>query len=174
MKGRIVSVNASEKKGVIKQPVPEGEFREDWGLVGDSHAASWDRQVSLLAEESIERMKKKIASKGKGLDRIQCPAVEGAPVELVPGAFAENLTTRGLTLHSLPIGKRLLLGGNVILRVTRIGKKCHSDCAIFKQIGDCIMPREGIFAVVERGGKVKAGDEIVVLEQGESSEPESR
>jgi len=164
MKGKVVSINISEKKGIIKQPIHEGEFRADWGLEGDSHAGPWDRQVSLLAEESIEKMKEKFASKGKELGSLQCPAAEGAPVELVPGAFAENLTTKSLELHNLPIGKKLYVGKSVVLRVTKIGKKCHSDCAIFKQLGDCIMPREGIFTAVEHGGKVKPGDEIIVPE----------
>ena len=157
-------MNTSEKKGVVKKPVPRGAFRENWGIVGDSHAGPWERQVSLLAEESIEKMKKKFASKGKDPESLKCPAAEGAPVELVPGAFAENLTTRGLALHSLPIGTKLLVGRDVILRVTRIGKSCHSDCAIFQQLGDCIMPREGIFTAVEKGGTVAANDEIVILE----------
>ena len=143
---KILAVCRSDTKGVSKNPIDEGFFRENYGLVGDAHAASnTHRQVSLLALASIEKMR------SQGL-------------ELSAGDFAENLTVEGLDLVSLPIGTRLALGKGVILEVTQIGKECHTGCAIFQQIGKCIMPKEGIFARVVKGGAVKAGDELKVME----------
>ena len=136
--GTIISLNISKEKGVNKEPVAHAELRVDHGMVGDAHAGDWHRQVSLLAEESIDFMR------NKGL-------------ELEPGAFAENITTEGLDLAHLPIGTRLG-NGEVVLEVTQIGKKCHHGCAIFKQVGDCIMPREGIFAKVITPGTLRRGD----------------
>ncbi len=130
----VVSVNISEKTGEPKKPVPVITLRENHGVVGDAHAKEWHRQVSLLAAEDIEQMKTKLAS-------------------LKPGDFAENITTRGVDLASLPIGTRLNVGG-AVLEVTQIGKECHKGCAILKQTGDCIMPRRGIFAKVLKGGEV--------------------
>jgi MOSC domain-containing protein YiiM len=139
---KVIAVCTSEKKGTTKTPVPEITVQENYGVAGDAHAdCTTHRQVSLLAEESIDKMR------GKGL-------------ELNYGDFAENITTKGIDLLSLPIGTRLNVGKEVILEMTQIGKECHADCAIRQQIGDCIMPREGIFARVIRGGKVKAGDNI--------------
>jgi MOSC domain-containing protein YiiM len=139
---KVIAVCTSEKKGTTKTPVPEITVQENYGVAGDAHAdCTTHRQVSLLAEESIDKMR------GKGL-------------ELNYGDFAENITTKGIDLLSLPIGTRLNVGKEVILEMTQIGKECHADCAIRQQIGDCIMPREGIFAKVIRGGKVKAGDNI--------------
>jgi MOSC domain-containing protein YiiM len=139
---KVIAVCTSEKKGTTKTPVPEITVKENFGVAGDAHAdCATHRQVSLLAEESINKMR------GKGL-------------ELNYGDFAENITTRGIDLLSLPVGTRLNVGKEVILEMTQIGKECHADCAIRQQIGDCIMPREGIFARVIRGGKVKAGDMI--------------
>ena len=140
----VVAVNTSEKKGTTKTPVPEINVKENFGVAGDAHAdCATHRQVSLLAEESIDKMR------GKGL-------------ELNYGDFAENITTKGIDLVSLPVGTRLNVGKEVVLEMTQIGKECHAGCAIREQIGDCIMPREGIFAKVIRGGRVRAGDAIQV------------
>lgn len=143
-KGKVVAINISEKKGVIKTPISEGVFREEHGLVGDAHAGKWHRQVSLLGNESIDKMKAK--------------GIEG----LCTGKFAENLTTEGILLYELPVGTRLKIG-NTIQEVTQIGKKCHAGCEISQQVGDCIMPREGIFTRVIEGGTVKEGDSIEIL-----------
>lgn len=139
---RIIAVCKSEKVGIRKEPVPEGIIREDYGLVGDAHAdSSSHRQVSLIALESIDKMK------DLGFD-------------VHPGDFAENLTTEGIDLVSLPIGTEVRIGEEVLLEVTQIGKECHTGCAIFRQVGKCIMPKEGVFTRVIRGGSVRPGDEI--------------
>jgi len=143
LKGEVVSVNISDKKGVVKTPIAEGEFIEDFGLKSDAHAGKWHRQVSLLGIESIEKMKR------NGLDELQL------------GDFAENITTSGILLYELPIGTRLKVG-ECELEVTQIGKQCHAGCAIKQKVGDCVMPREGIFARVIKGGKIKAGDAIEI------------
>jgi MOSC domain-containing protein YiiM len=137
------AVCISEKKGERKKPVAEVELRENHGIVGDGHAGDWHRQVSLLAEESIDKMRK------LGLD-------------VNSGDFAENITTSGIDLVSLPIGTRLQVGGT-LLEVTQIGKECHTHCAIFYQAGDCVMPKEGIFAKVITGGTIRPGDEILTV-----------
>lgn len=143
---KVVAVCTSEEKGTVKIDQRKGVIRENYGLEGDAHADSgWHRQVSLLAIESIDKMRK------KGL-------------ELKYGDFAENLTTEGIELYSLPIGTCLAVGDEVILEITQIGKECHTGCAIRQLVGDCIMPREGVFAKVLKGGKVKAGDEIEIKE----------
>lgn len=129
---RIVSVNVSRKKGERKSPVPSISLRPAHGVEGDAHAGDWHRQVSLLAAEDIEYMR------GKGAD-------------VGPGDFAENITTEGVVLSSLPVGARLRVG-DVELEVTQIGKECHKGCAIMQQVGECIMPRRGIFARVLKGG----------------------
>ena len=144
MRGTIVAVCASRRKGVRKRNVGEAEFEADWGLVGDAHAGHWHRQVSLLALESIEKMRQKGLNVG-------------------PGSFAENLTTRGLDLLSLPIGSRVRVGEEVVLEITQHGKVCHDRCANYEMAGDCVMPREGVFARVIRGGRVKVGDSVEVL-----------
>ena len=141
--GKIVSLNISREKGVNKEPVESVEVKIDHGIVGDAHAGDWHRQISLLAEESIDFMR------AKGL-------------ELTPGAFAENITTEGIDLAHLPIGTRMG-SGEVVLEVTQIGKKCHHGCAIFKQVGDCIMPREGIFTKVIVPGTLRQGDSLDIL-----------
>lgn len=141
----VTSVNLSERKGVAKHPVPEIQLRCHHGIVGDAHAGDWHRQVSLLAEESVDTMR------------------AAAPVDLPAGAFAENINTRGLELKTLPVGT-LLKVGPAILRVTQIGKECHNDCAIKRAVGRCVMPTEGIFATVEREGTVRPGDTIEVWE----------
>ena len=143
---RIVAVCRSDKKGTSKDPIDEGLFKEDYGLMGDAHAASdTHRQVSLLALASIEKMRR-------------------LGLEISAGDFAENLTVEGLDFVSLPVGTRLALGKGVILEVTQIGKECHTGCAILRQVGKCVMPKEGIFARVIKGGLAKAGDEIKVVE----------
>lgn len=143
MTGTIAAVNLSERKGERKKPAASAQLIENHGILGDAHAGGSERQVSLLAVESIGKMR-------------------SAGLEVGPGDFAENITTRGLALMTLPIGTRLAVG-EAVLRVTEIGKECHIRCAIYTQAGDCVMPREGIFAVVLRGGTVRAGDPVEVL-----------
>lgn len=143
MEGIVVAVCRSEKKGTVKVEIPVGILKEEFGLEGDAHGGNWHRQISLLGEESIDKMR------GKGL-------------ELNFGDFAENITTKGLILHELPVGTLLKIGDEAILEVTQIGKKCHHGCEIFKKVGSCIMPLEGIFARIIRGGSIKKGDKIVV------------
>jgi len=146
---KIITVCKSEKKGTKKENIAEGVLKEDYGLVGDAHADhSTHRQVSLLAIESINEMR------SLGFD-------------VGPGDFAENLTTQGLKLASLPVDTRMSIGEGVLLEITQIGKECHSGCAIYRQIGKCIMPKEGIFARVIRGGFVRAGDQIRIEKDGE-------
>lgn len=142
---KVLSVNISERKGTIKVPIEKGYFKENHGLEGDAHAGNWHRQISLLAQESIDKMK------AMGL------------WDLAAGKFAENLTTEGIEVHTLPIGTVLKVGDEVILEISQIGKKCHDACEIKKLTGDCIMPREGVFAKVLKGGYIKPGDEIVVV-----------
>ena len=140
---RIVAVSTSRKKGHKKSNLTEGVLIPGHGLDQDAHAGDWHRQVSLLAMESIARIQ------AKGLD-------------VEPGNFAENITTQGLELWNLPIGTRLRLGSEALVEVTQIGKECHNRCAIFHQVGDCVMPTEGIFAIVIEGGTVRPGDDIRV------------
>jgi MOSC domain-containing protein YiiM len=145
----IITVCKSEEKGTRKEAVVEGILKEDYGLIGDAHAdCCTHRQVSLLAMESINKMRE-------------------LGFEIGPGDFAENLTTEGLELASLSPGTRISIGDDVILEITQIGKECHSGCAIYQQIGKCIMPKEGIFAKVIRGGFVRAGDQIRIEENGQ-------
>lgn len=147
MKGTIIAVCRSEKTGTRKEPCREGIFIENYGMQDDAHASQGiARQVSLLAVESIAKMK-------------------GLGLELNPGDFAENLTIEGMELFSLPVGTRLLVGREVIFEVSQIGKTCHSGCAIFKAVGACIMPKEGVFARVIRGGRVVDGDEVEIMER---------
>jgi len=141
---KVVGLSISEKKGVEKTPVSEAEFVVNLGIKGDAHSGNWHRMVSLLGQESIDKMSK-LGIKG-----------------LCSGKFAENITTEGIKLYDMPVGKRFTVG-EVELEVTQIGKECHQHCAIYKKIGDCIMPREGIFAKVIKGGIVRPGDEITVL-----------
>lgn len=143
MKGRILSVNISEAKGEKKRNIGSCFLLKDKGLEGDAHAGFMHRQVSLLAMESIEKIR------AKGLD-------------VKPGDFAENLTTEGIVLYTLPVGTTLRTSQGVLLRVTQIGKECHTRCAIFQAVGDCVMPREGIFAEVLNEGDVSVGDELEV------------
>ena len=141
MGGKIIAVCTSEKKGMRKKNIGEGILRPDHGLEGDAHAGDWHRQVSLLALESIDKMR------AKGLD-------------VNPGDFAENLTTEGLVLVDLPVGTKLRIGTEALGEVTQIGKVCHDRCAIYYQAGDCVMPKEGIFIKVLTGGPVKVGDAV--------------
>jgi molybdenum cofactor synthesis domain-containing protein len=139
----VLSVNISEKKGTIKNPVPRISLKPDLGIDGDAHAGNWHRQVSLLAQESADRM-----------------AAQGVP-DLKPGIFAENITTQGIELFTLPVGTRIKVG-SALLEVTQIGKECHQHCQIYQQVGMCVMPLEGIFARVLVAGEVAAGDEITL------------
>src|SRR4030042_1521994 len=143
----VIAVCTSEKKGTVKTPVDEIVIQENLGVVGDAHAdGTPHRRISLRAMESIDKMR------GKG-------------IELKSGDFAENITTRDTNLVPLPIGTRLNVGKEVVLEMTQIGKECHADCAIRKLVGDCIMPREGVFAKVIRGGRVKPGDAIKITKK---------
>ncbi len=146
---RVISVNLSESKGERKKPVEAVRLEVEHGIAGDAHAGPWHRQVSLLAQESIDKMV------AKGLS-------------VKAGDFAENITTEGIEVAALPIGTTLEMGESLI-EVTQIGKECHSHCAIYQQAGDCVMPREGIFVRVLRGGRVAAGDPIRVLAMGPTS-----
>ena len=140
----VTSVNISEKRGEQKHPVPQIQLKLRHGIVGDAHAGDWHRQISLLAEESVDTMRT------PGLD-------------LHDGAFAENINTRGLDLKALPVGTRLAIGETEV-EITQIGKECHNDCAIRRLAGKCFMPADGVFAVVRREGTVRPGDTITVLE----------
>jgi MOSC domain-containing protein YiiM len=139
----VIAVCISANKGERKTPVAVVELRENHGIVGDAHAGEWHRQVSLLASESIDKMRK------LGLD-------------VNSGDFAENITTSGIELVSLPIGTRIQVG-ETLLEVTQIGKECHTRCAIFYQAGDCVMPKEGIFARVITGGMIRPENEVRVV-----------
>ncbi len=140
----IVAVCTSESKGERKTDVGQAELKKGFGLVGDAHGGDWHRQVSLLAIESIDKMR-------------------AAGLDVGPGDFAENLTTRGIEWYSLPIGTRFRVGACVLLEMTQIGKECHNRCAIYHQAGDCVMPKEGVFAIVIEGGPVKSGDTVEIL-----------
>ena len=140
----VVAINISERKGVAKVTIPAGNFLVDFGLEGDAHAGKWHRQVSLLGVESIRK--------------IEQLGVEG----LETGSFAENITTEGITLYELPVGTQVRIGP-CLFEVTQIGKECHQHCAIYHQVGDCVMPREGIFARVLVGGIIRPGDPIEVV-----------
>ena len=159
MTGKVVSVNISKRKGVQKESVAEVELRVGHGVVGDAHAGPGDRQVSLLALESIEAQKRLFEQKQREADSTTCP--KGGDL-LHPGAFAENITIQGLPLAQLPVGTRLHVGGAVVLEISRIGKDCHRYCAIYRKLGDCVMPREGVFARVMQGGTARPGDEVRV------------
>ena len=142
---KIVSIAVSKKKGTPKTPVEEAFLSKDHGLKGDAHAGPWHRQVSLLASESIEQ------ANARGLD-------------VGFGDFAENIATVGVDWKTLPIGTRALLGERVMIEITQIGKECHNRCAIYYKAGDCIMPREGVFARVLAEGRIKCGDPVKIIE----------
>lgn len=140
---KVIAVCISEKKGTMKHPVDAVTLKPEHGIIGDAHAGNWHRQVSLLANESVDKMREKFP-------------------DIPVGAFAENILTEGIEVCKLPVGTLLQIG-ETELEVTQIGKECHADCAIRQQVGDCVMPREGIFAIVRRGGTIRAGDKITVL-----------
>ena len=142
----IKAVCISEKKGQQKHPVERVRLRPEHGIEGDAHAGNWHRQVSLLGQESVDRLQEKIS------------------IPLFPGAFAENILCEGIELYKLPVGTRLRVG-TALCQVTQIGKECHADCAIRRQAGDCVMPREGIFAIVLTEGEARVGDLITVEEK---------
>lgn len=143
MKAKVVSINISDKKGMRKKPVKEAEIITDHGIKGDAHASNtWHRQISLLALESIKKM-------------------QDLGLKVKPGDFAENITTEGIDLVALPVGTGMKIG-DIEAEVSQIGKECHTRCAIYYLAGDCVMPKEGIFVKVLKGGKIKVGDEISV------------
>lgn len=145
MSGKVVSINISTKKGMIKDPVQQANFIVNHGIETDAHAGEWHRQVSLLAIESVDKIR------GRGID-------------LKNGIFAENITTSGIDVCSLPVGTKLQIGESV-QEVTQIGKECHNGgCAIKATVGDCVMPREGIFTKVIKNGIVRVGDEIKIID----------
>lgn len=149
-KGRVYSINYSKNKGTPKVAVKQALLIEGLGVENDAHAGGGLRQVSLLAIESIRR-------------QMSCPKAKETGVSLKPGDFAENITTEGLDLTKLKIGDKLKIGSDVILEISKIGKECHKYCAIYYKTGDCIMPREGIFAKVIKGGRINIGDDIEAL-----------
>jgi MOSC domain-containing protein YiiM len=145
MEAKVKAVCLSEEKGTTKKVIAKGQLIENFGLKGDAHAGKWHRQLSLLDESSIDKMR-------------------GQGYELKFGDFAENITTEGIeNLFQLPVGQKLRINGEILLEITQIGKKCHHDCEIMRTIGDCVMPREGVFAKVIKGGEIKAGDKIEIL-----------
>lgn len=143
--GIIRGICISDVRGIQKTEVPEAELITDWGIEGDAHAGKWHRQVSLLSYDKIEEFKKK-----------------GADIE--NGAFGENLIVEGYDFKNLPVGSIFHIGEEAVLRMTQIGKECHSHCQIFRKMGDCIMPREGVFAEVVQGGHIAVGDEVTLVE----------
>lgn len=145
-KGTVKAINVSKEKGEIKIPVDQAELQEGFGILGDAHGGFGHRQISLLAQESVDKM-----------------IVLTGLTDLTEGVFAENITTEGIELCTLPIGTRLQIG-ETLHEVTQIGKECHKGCAIMQQVGHCIMPKEGIFTKVIIGGILRPGDEIIVLE----------
>ena len=148
---KVIAVCRSDKKGTSKDVVPSGEFCEGFGMVSDAHADfATHRQVSLLATESIDKMRK-------------------LGLELGPGAFAENLTTRGIELVTIPIGTKVKVGKEVVLEISQIGKVCHTGCAISKQVGTCVMPKEGVFGKVLKGGTISPGDAIKVVDKPDNT-----
>ena len=143
-KGTVLSVNISEKKGTKKKNIGACRLVKDWGVAEDAHAGKWHRQVSLLSQKSIDKIREK-----------------GLAVSY--GDFAENLSIEGIDVYLLPVGTQLAIGDQVILRISQVGKECHERCNIFYQVGDCVMPREGVFAEVIAEGEVKVGDTIKVM-----------
>ncbi|NOX18381.1 MAG: MOSC domain-containing protein [Chlorobi bacterium] len=147
--GKVIAISVSEKKGTLKKNVPSAKLLEDWGVEGDAHAGKWHRQVSFLATESIDKMRK------AGLPGLR------------PGAFAENITTEFINLPNLKIGSKVKIGESAELEITQIGKECHTNCAIYAQVGDCVMPREGIFAKVIKSGEIHTEDKIEINYEAE-------
>ena len=143
---KVLAICISKHKGTLKNEVSEANFIEEFGIEGDAHAGKWHRQVSLIAFEKIDDFRNK-----------------GGNVDF--GAFGENLVVDGIELHKLPVGQQLQVG-EVLLEVTQIGKECHDKCAIYYQVGECIMPKNGIFTRVLKGGKVKVGDQCTLIDSG--------
>ena len=141
--GKLIAINISEKRGTEKKEIQEAQLVTDFGIAGDAHAGKWHRQVSLLSFEKIEDFK-----------------ARGARIE--NGAFGENLIVSGFDFKTLPLGTRFQIG-DTLLEMTQIGKQCHSHCAIYQRMGECIMPKEGVFAVVLKGGTIKKGDEVTMI-----------
>ena len=144
--GNVKAISISTKKGIPKTNVQSATLRQNWGIEGDVHAGEWHRQISLLSDESIDKIR-----------------TAGLP-DVNAGDFAENITTENIELMSLPIGSKLKLGKDIILEITQIGKECHTKCAIYQTVGDCVMPREGIFAKVIQGGNLYVDDTIECME----------
>ena len=147
-KGRIKAISISKTRGTQKVNVPEAKLRAGHGIIGDAHAGDWHRQLSLLDIESID-------------------AITATGADVSAGDFAENITTEGIDLSELKIGDKLRLGAEVEIEVTQFGKQCHGRCVIYEKIGDCIMPRQGVFASVSRGGSIRVGDIIEVKTDGD-------
>jgi MOSC domain-containing protein YiiM len=142
--GRIVAISISKKRGIPKSNVPFAKLIEDYGIEGDAHAGKWHRQISFLAMESVEKMRR------AGLPKLR------------PGAFAENITTEFIDIPHIEIGTKVKIGKDTILEITQIGKECHTKCAIYARIGDCVMPKEGIFAKVLKSGEIYVGDKVII------------
>lgn len=150
IKGRVKAISISQNRGTSKRNVVTARLKAGFGIENDAHAGDWDRQISLLAAESIEKIRAK-------------------EIQVKPGDFAENITTEGIDLPKLTRGSKLRLGSQAEVEITQVGKKCHSKCAIFQQIGDCIMPRQGVFGRVTKSGRIKVGDTIEVLNSNDHS-----
>jgi molybdopterin adenylyltransferase len=153
--GKVLSINISSEKGKKKTPIDKAHIIQGYGIEGDVHAGNWHRQISLLSKNSIDKMKAMMQRKGK-------------TISINYGDFAENLTIEGVDLLTIPIGSTIKTSGGVMLEVTQIGKKCHTDCEIYRLVGDCVMPREGIFAKVIKGGEINTNDEIEVINYAEN------
>ncbi len=149
-RGRIRAISISSKKGTKKTNVPSAKLRVDWGIERDAHAGRWHRQVSLLAAEAVEQ-------------------AGGDDADIAPGDFAENITTEEIDLCGLNVGDRLRLGAEAEIEITQFGKTCHSGCEIYRILGDCIMPRLGVFARVVKGGVIRCGDAIEVIGDDDKS-----
>jgi MOSC domain-containing protein YiiM len=152
-KGRIKAISVSKQKGTPKTNVPEADLKTDFGIVGDAHAGNGHRQVSLLAVESLDKLAIRLAGK-----------LREKGVKTSPGDFAENIMTEGLDVRALKVGSKLRLGGRAELEITQLGKRCHRRCSIFSRLGDCVMPRDGVFARVTGPGRIKVGDVIEVVD----------
>ena len=145
--GKVIAVSISKRKGIPKTNTDSAKLIENYGIEGDIHAGTWHRQISFLAMESIDKMRK------SGLPGLR------------PGAFAENITTEFLNLPSIRVGTRMQIGDEAVIEITQIGKECHTRCAIYAKVGDCVMPREGIFGKVIKSGEIRINDEIIILER---------
>ena len=145
--GKVIAVSISKRKGIPKTNTDSAKLIENYGIEGDIHAGTWHRQISFLAMESIDKMRK------SGLPGLR------------PGAFAENITTEFLNLPSIRVGTRMQIGDEAVIEITQIGKECHTRCAIYAKVGDCVMPREGIFGKVIKSGEIRVNDEIIILER---------